>query len=142
MPEQLINQTSTAIQSYHSEQSLVKNINAKVYDLVLKHGKMTRNDIKRHSDFTARQISCATWHLIKKGKLRTCGTAKDRNTLHEIELVEVNPTPEIVFRKKSDKERLKEIRELCDSIIIDEHELPYKSAQGIAEDIISIIDKK
>lgn len=135
MNQPLISQTETAIASYHSEQPLVQNINAKVYDLVLKHGKLTRNDIKRYSDFTARQISCATWHLIKKGKLRTCGTAKDRNTLHEIELVEVNPTPEIIFRKKSDKQKLKEIKELCQKFYLGEKD-------RLCLDIISIIDKK
>ncbi len=137
----LINATSTQVHSFHSEstQKVVKTINDRVFEFIKNciNGHPSRNDIQRALGLTARQCSCSVWHLIEQNKIRLTGrTTVDPITKREVETVQVNDTPEIVFKRKSDRERLKEIRELC------EYQISHKFGDLIdAKDILQIISQ-
>ena len=110
---ELILQTDTAKQSYHSEQPLVRTINDKVLAWIRVNGEVSRNDIQRALGLTSRQAGCAVWHLIKQSKIKTCGEKQDSVSKHTVQTLCINEQPEIKFTKKSNTEKLKEIREIC-----------------------------
>lgn len=135
MPE--INQTSTAIASYSLSKSdgIITTINAKIEAYIRENKLVSRNDIQRGLNLTARQAGCAVWRLIEKGIVRDTGLVHhDNETKRDVSLVQINPTPEIVFKKKSDKEKLKEIKALCEKFSLGEKD-------RLTVDILQIINQ-
>ena len=127
-----MNQTSTAAVSYQisTETGQIGTINQRVEHLIRLYVKSSRNDLQRETGLTARQVGCAVWHLIESGAVRTCGTAIDSITHREVELLEINPTPEIIFHKVTAAEKLEKIKDLCTNA---------GWTYGLSEEILKII---
>lgn len=111
----MINQTHTAAISYEKSTEVVSTINDRVEQFIRSNPNTSRNEIQMALNLTARQTTCSTWHLLKKGIIKVCGTKEDLVTNREVETLEINPTPEIVFKKVSDKEKIERITKLCES---------------------------
>lgn len=138
---ELINQTDTAKQSYATEQPLVRTINDKVEAWIRNNGELSRNDIQRDLGLTSRQAGCAVWHLIRDGKIKPCGEKTDGFTGHIVEVLCINPNPELKFTKKSNAEKLKEIKELCENTRAYMEVVPYTTVSGLCDDILKIINE-
>lgn len=111
-----INQTETAVASYCQSMisGVIPTINELVFDFIKRNGPASRNEIQRGLNLTARQAGCSVWHLTQNGKIRlTGGTVIDKLTLREVETVEINREPEILFKKVSNSEKLKLISDFC-----------------------------
>ena len=132
-----INQTVTAAESYSisTEIGQISTINERVYEYIKRVRIASRNEIQRRLELTARQASCSTWHLIQQGKIRLTGqTVIDQITRREVETLEVNPQPEIIFKKVSDKEKLKKITNVL------EDWMEFDTAYDLKEEILQIIN--
>ena len=125
----LINQTSTAIESFHSEKELVKTFNERVYDCIKKNGRVSRNEIQRETGLSARQVGCASWNLIKQGRIKVSGTKEDSFSKHFVECLVINFEPHLVFKKVSAREKLEMIRKLCDENV----------GQVVTQEIVNIL---
>lgn len=137
MPETLIKQTDTAIASYSQskQEGVISTINDRIEEYIKTHAPCSRNDLQRALGLTARQTSCSTWHLLHKGTIIVHGEKVDSVTHRTLETLYMNPFPELELKKKkSDKDKLKEIREFC------EYQIKDKWGDLVdAKDILKII---
>lgn len=143
MSEQLIQQTDSAKKSYSQskEEGIISTINDMVFSHIKHVNQVSRNEIQKTLGLTARQTSCSVWHLIHQGKIKAFGTKIDIYTTREVQCLVVNDSPEIIFRKKSDKEKIKEIRELCSNTKAYQEILPYTTVSGLVDDIENILNQ-
>lgn len=135
MNQSLIQQTDTAIHSFHSAstQKVVKGINNRIFAYLQIVGRATRNEIKEALGITDRQCSCGCSHLITQRKIRVCDTKVNLKTNHPIQVLEINDTPEIAFKKMSNAEKLKEIKAICEKFSLGEKD-------RLTVDILQIIN--
>ena len=131
-----IEQTSTAIQSYHSEQPLVRTINDKCLAWIRVNGEVSRNEIQRALGITSRQCSCATWHLIRDGKIKPCGEKIDSVSGHTVQTLCINDTPELNFAKLTNSQKIQMIKQTCEDWFL------AHDAEQLKNDILSIINTK
>lgn len=138
----LIEQTKTAAISYVQSKQIVSTINDRVLDYIKEHQPCSRNDVQRALNLSARQSGCSVWHLIEQGKVRVKPMCfkEDVVTKRMVEVVEINPTPEIIFRKVSDKEKLEKVKELCDNASLTDEIDEYESFRVFKNNILSIIN--
>jgi len=139
----LIEQTTTAVESYSISkgEGLIRHKTKKVFEFIKANQPCSNKDIELGTGLDNTSVGCARWHLIQQKKIRVAGLKVNKGTDREVETVEVNPTPEILFKKKSNREKLEEIMELCKEANIYNRIVPYTSCYDLAEEIISIIKK-
>lgn len=112
-------QPETSINSFHSPstQKVVKQYKKRVLSYITEQSKLgkgvSNNDIARATGIEYKLVSNARWSLMQEGKIRLCGEASDKVTMFDNQLVEINPEPSIVVKKKSAKDKLEEIDALC-----------------------------
>ena len=106
-----INQSTTAIESYHTSGDVVETINDKVLNSIKHLGVCSNNDIQRHTGLTSRQVGCARWHLIKSNKIIITGTKHDELTNRDVETVSINMQPELFTEWP--KSKIERIKDLC-----------------------------
>lgn len=139
----MINQTRTAAESYvqSKQEGIIMSKNKLVFDFIKANQPCSNKDIELGTGLDNTSVGCARWHLMQQNKIRLCGFKINKGTDREVEAVEVNPHPEIVFKTKSDKQKLDEIRELCESVMSAQFfDKNYSSHIVLADDILQIIN--
>jgi len=129
----LIEQKQTAISSYSLSkgEGLISAINERVLNYIQQREPCTRNEITFELKLTDRQVGCACSHLLKDSKIFVFDKNGKGKRNRNIETLAFNRNPQLVFPKKSNAEKLKEIKEYLEENVNEE---------SWAEDILAIIN--